>query len=176
MKKFMMIILAIALVASYASAVSIDVTGSTAAAGKVNKGDTLTVKWTDTTEIFGGFSSMVLNVSQGTFGSFTFAPITWILSNSMTAVNGAGFDVTVDASGFPIPANTGTLFTLVFQVPQTAVGKVNLAVTGGSFNTNGFDEIFAGAGSPTASLDVVVPEPVTLVLLGLGGLFLRRRK
>jgi len=173
MKKFMMIILAVALVASVASAATMNITGSTAALPDQTKpGDTLTMNWFDNSEVYGGFGDVIINVSQGNFVSAAYANIGWLLkADPVVTVNGAGFDIAIGASAFPIPANTGNIFTLVFTVPTTAAAqsKVNIAVT-----TGGYNQMF-GADLPSASL-TVVPEPVTLVLLGLGGLFLRRRK
>jgi len=69
---------------------------------------------------------------------------------------------------------TPPLFTFVFTAPMTT-GVYTL-----SMNLNSaFDEFFEDASvdavmSPLAV--TVIPEPMTMVLLGLGGLFLRRRK
>ena len=79
---------------------------------------------------------------------------------------GAGFELSAAATGDPPvpPVGVGTQFSLDY------VGAVGDTATISLF----VDPEYT---TPVASVNVtVVPEPMTLILLGLGGLFLRRRR
>jgi hypothetical protein len=77
---------------------------------------------------------------------------------------GAGFELTTAATTDNPPISVGTQFSLDY------VGEVGDTATISLF----VDPEYT---TPVASVNVtVVPEPMTIILLGLGGLFLRRRR
>ncbi len=77
---------------------------------------------------------------------------------------GTGFELTAASTGDPPPVAAGTQFSLNY------VGEVGDTATISLF----VDPEYT---TPVASVNVtVVPEPMTIILLGLGGLFLRRRR
>jgi hypothetical protein len=108
-----------------------------------------------------------------------------MISNTQVVWAGkmVGFDINDGAGGLGVWANFGStvaagipLFTFDYTAPAE-VGVVSLlmedaATYGGSFNLAG-DEIQIGAGSLLVN---VVPEPMTMSLLALGGLGLLRRR
>jgi len=97
-----------------------------------------------------------------------------------TAVN-AGNSLITGVSGAtpfgfpPIVVDAGaTVYSFDFKVPEVAVGTViDISGAGTMFFQLGDFSVVSEIAS--ASMEVV-PEPMTIALLGLGGLFIRRRK
>jgi len=76
---------------------------------------------------------------------------------------GDGYEITVAASA-SFPAGVGTQFNFDFTGIRGDTARISLFVDP-EFNV------------PVASVGVnIIPEPTTILLLGLGGLFLRRRR
>ena len=73
----------------------------------------------------------------------------------------------LQAAGTTTPAYAGTQFSI--NISGTQVGTIYISLQDPTYQT----EVTTN-GSPLAL--EVVPEPMTIALLGLGGLFLRRRK
>jgi hypothetical protein len=131
-------------------------------AATINVGDTVTISVvSDTADNYGGWLELVNN-GIGTFGDLMILP-------------GAGADATKDFSFDPwwvfegksfnpaAPVVAGNQFTIDFTASAEGLASITL------YEFDGATPI------QTVGIDVV-PEPMTLGLLGLGGLFLRRRK
>lgn len=161
-----------------------DITGPTATP---NVGDTLTVEifaGTDPTGA-GTMLNTVLNIDQASsIGAVTISNAgDWsVAPNPSTSVAGSGFDVNVNGN----PAVVGGIPTgnSIYSVSFVAVeGVVTVDADAGQWDSltavAGVDDGWFSAGAiyglPYAQV-TVVPEPMTIALLGLGGLFLRRKK
>ena len=165
MKKLIvaMLVVGLASVASAGLALDVFVDGAPYA-DNVSAGSVVTLNFKDTVggALMGGFGAVNIGIDQGTFTSVTAHPGT--LGNGFTgAADGAGFAVTGDMTYMftPAPADNVVL-SIVFEATGT---PIEVAVAGG-YN----------AADISGLSTTLVPEPMTLGLLGLGGLFLRRRK
>ena len=189
MKKLLVLVLVLC-VATMANAALISSTqGSlfrmdiTGASATVNAGDTLTV------QIFAGsdlaVSSMldtVLNISKAaSVGAITQSSAAqWSTYGSSKTAAGAGFNVNVNGT---LPADIATGASIYsFTFVTGAAGIVTIDAVSGLWSgstavagpADGYYESGAIYGLPYAQVNVV-PEPITVALLGLGGLFIRRR-
>ena len=180
MRKMLVLMLVLGM-GSLATAVP-TLTGPTSA----NPGDTITIWIQGTTGdasvpggIQGGWSGMLgIDYSGSAYNpnpymSFvSFSPSVTAAAGQFAA-NGSGFNIAYFTAGAGIPWSEATdvdaadWFAYQFTIGSQVASSTTIPV-----------EIFKNwGGSVVATLPVhVVPEPITMALLGLGGLFLRRRK
>ena len=192
MKKLLVLVMVLAMASMAAATTSISVemgwdgvSGSTITA---SAGATITINFIDNDPIaadaelvgYAGFSNFQVTVSSGAYVSaefelsgpyseppFEFDP--WHATFQPVAssvVSGDGFVVTLNGlyasppSGPPTPTEG-----VMASVTLTVVGNGTVTVTGGNFD----------AVTDLGTLNII-PEPITVALLALGGLFIRRRK
>lgn len=158
MKKLLVLTLVLGLCGAASAAISLSPAGAT-----VNVGEPITISVvSDTTNSYGGWLDLTQNLG-GTWGDLQILPA-------------AGPDATKDFSFDPwwsfeaksfnpaAPIEIGTHFTVDYTAGDTE----------GTFTVGLYE--FDGTTLIEEATITVVPEPMTLGLLGLGGLFLRRRR
>ena len=165
MKKLLVLILVLGM-ASAANAVIIEIDGQSGPKLDVLEAATITVVGEDTSNWLGyiileeGGAGLL---SNGVATSLTGDPQLAGISPYTEAGWGAGYELSV-AGTASFPVGIGTLFTMNYTGAIGDTAKISLFI----------DPEYE---VPAASVDVtVVPEPMTVLLLGLGGLFLRRRQ
>jgi hypothetical protein len=166
MKKLFIMILVLG-ISSAANAVLIEVDGQIADAVDIGETATITVVSEDTSSWLG-----YILVEPGNPGALS----------DITALDAAGNM----ASFVPYDADDGIGYEVTVAMnpvapgPAIAVGpQFTMTFSGALIDETSTISLYAGPDYtiPTTSVAVtVVPEPMTILLLGLGGLFLRRRK
>lgn len=151
--------------ASTANALLIKVDGLEGESFEVDTQATITIVSEDTSGWLG-----YLIIEDGGAGSLENVAVLDAAGNKASAGPyteidwGAGFELTAATTGDPPPVAAGTQFSFDY------VGAVGDTATISLF----VDPEYT---TPVATVNVtVVPEPMTVILLGLGGLFLRRRR
>ena len=133
------------------------------------EGDLLTINWLEDGAFAGGFAAFSLDVEAGAYVADSFKlPVSGgMLDTFAVADDGEGFKVAGGIVYIFVPApEDDIMMTLQFNAP--APGTYAIDIVGGY--------AAADASGLSTEFTVVVPEPISLGLLGLGGLFIRRRK
>ena len=165
MKKLVCLMI-VALIGTVASAAVIELLSPATA----EVGDIVTINlYSDVTA--GDFT--VLSISDGgAGGSASNAVVTagfdWVIFTGPGTLNTGGFLVenATGKTNFGSPLVGGILYSFDYTVAAAPIGTIiNFTADGNVGGT-----IISGAAME------VIPEPITIALLGLGGLFLRRRK
>ena len=169
---FVMLALASSALASVASAsviVKIDVNGGPWDGSSVKPSDIVRITMSDEASLPGGFGDFHLGVSQGDpVSASMLADFTIIPGSIITTVDNCGIDYAMYGMSFP-NSPAGDIFEVEFHVPDVPASTIiDIGQTLGSWNGN-FNAI-----EPIGIH--VIPEPLTLSLLGLGGLGLLRRR
>jgi len=174
MKKILvlLLVLAIATFASAAASLDIQVNGAAWGGGDVQLGDRITVSLVDTPGGFlGSWSVEPLTTFAVSVGDYVDGSL-YVVPQTLSGVPFAAADV---ADGFQIQGSGTYIFITVpsdgiaatFQFDTSAIGETTVSFAG-LYGTQDLSEL-------GATLNVI-PEPMTILLLGMGGLFLRRRK
>lgn len=126
--------------------------------------------------VSGGPSVLGISISDGDLvgASGLTTAVGWILNTSSIAASGGGLIASLNASSFNTPATE--VYEIEFHVPNLAASStITVSITGGSYETAAVD--FSPSGGTAGLAEIhVAPEPVTMSLLGLGGLALLRRR
>lgn len=173
MKKFMVILVALMIVPiANAVAAPINWTGTFDEA-------TNEVTITLTSDVgLSSFSLGTVSITADAAGTWTPATLNtgWDASNTVATSGGqpAGSILYLVKGTIAVGADvvTGDMFSIVYTLTGLpASGIVNFDVAAASIATT-----LDGTEFEIGDLSVVVPEPITMALMGLGGLFIRRRR
>jgi hypothetical protein len=198
MKKVLVLVLVLAM-ATAANALTVDIQHDGSSSVTATAGDTITVTikadtaadsyalslGSTTTSTAGDATATALGTLTAGFDSINNAGT---LRNGMTNYQGARYILIDRINGSvllesPSVAAGTTLYSFDLKIPDLASNgdtfTVDAAVGFGVFSPPpaGYGHQVNGLNPDTTNLLLItVPEPMTIALLGLGGLFLRRRK
>lgn len=180
MKKMLALVLVLGLASVSSAAITMEMQVNGAPIqGSVKPSDIIRICWNNTAGP-SGLSGLNFLVDQGEKVSFVSQPSVGTLLSNTLAANQDGMGVRVTGALSAIGVNAGTLFCLEFHVPELPASTIiTLDVLAGGSNGLVGPGLTARPGDgdswPFATLHVI-PEPITMTLLGLGGLVLARRR
>ncbi len=179
MKKLLILVLILGLTSATYAVATLDITvnGQPYAGQSVEPSDIIKVVWNTTAGTFGGYAGLNFDVSIGDYvaNSFSTLGAPPLIGNDLHPEDTAnGMAILGGAAGTPFPA--GWLFEFEFHVPWGTPDSTVIVLDTLAGGYGGF-QAAPGPGDnfPYAEIHVA-PEPMTIALLGFGGLFLRRRK
>jgi hypothetical protein len=175
MKKLLILVLVLGLTSVASATISLNISGTV----DVTQGDTLTVDVSSDSSVQSGWIGYVI-VEEGGDGALS-NPVIWqphsgggnagnLAATSPYSESGWGVGYYMIAGATDSSLAAGVQFSVDYDTSALDVGDsciVSLWDDGVGYET--------GDEQGIATINVV-PEPATIALLGLGGLFLRRRK
>ena len=174
MKKLLILMLVLGM-ASLANAITVATytnqtqAGADATAIVNNIGDVIEVMISTNAADMGGVTNFSIDVDHSTGGVAWTNPVGWLLpplgSVAALGLDGEKFSWTNGTFAFPPAAQDYVSATFTITSGAMPGGFVNVSYNG-----------TIGLGNPAPQALTVIPEPMTIALLGLGGLFLLRRR
>jgi hypothetical protein len=180
MKKLLVLMLVLGMATMANAALTITISGPTEL--ETGATGTYTIEYSGITD-FGGFDFDAISDTGTLEGMWNISSGAILAANYDTGavLNGkneasGNYELSAESFTLSTPVDMGSpLASFVFTAPSTAPvgGIATLSLISNGLFDIGANEI-TGITMPTFA--VTIPEPMTIGLLGLGGLFLRRRK
>jgi len=174
MKKLLILVMVLAM-ASFANATLVSISGPSTLDKDTTA--TYTVSYSGTPAV--GSADIDAVADLATKGTLSGGAI--VATNRDTTTDWIALPVGTNQNGYEFSAANATsgiaLGTDLFTFVLTAVGNVGQVITLSMSENSFYDAVFVALPGVTLSgMDVTItPEPMTIALLGLGGLLLRRR-
>lgn len=163
MKKLLVLMLVLAMASLASATVTVDVSSNTVAPG-----GTVTISVSsDNAVAYGKYLDMVKGTA--TLGAVTIHPAAGYDAAVVSYSTGSLYDLELQAAELDTETGQPVAAGLHFSVVATATGIVGQSFTVELLNFN----TYAVEDFETVT---IVPEPATMLILGLGGLLLRRKK
>jgi len=182
MKKFILLTIVLALVSSASATLTWKVDGGDASAYVAVASDTVTLSLVDT----GAATAITIGTfSDGGAGGLMAVPATLNVKFTQGITTGyVGTDLGYDAGTIAVITGaydapntaTGTLVSFSYTLPSVLPSS-DIIFTAGDITDYGYvSSVSYTTGSASIpGMEITIPEPMTIALLGLGGLFLRRK-